>query len=317
MQIPRTRRDPSADAERPADVRHRRHATGGTARRSTAATRPSRTALRTGEHGKLRLDERRPAPAGARGARRPAPASPATSGSGSRCCTRCSCSSTTRSATACTRSTPTWADDAALRPGPARQRGADGEDPHGRVDAGDHRRTRRRCTGMHATGGASSASASTRRFGRLSQQRAPQRHPRLADEPPRRALLAHRGVRRRLPDAPAAARRLHVPRRSPTTHVDRSERDVPRARRAARARRVLERGARSRTRSTRSAIAHPGAIDAAQLPALPAAARRGPTASSLDLAAVDILRTRERGVPRYNEFRELFHLKPRRDRSRS
>jgi hypothetical protein len=30
----------------------------------------------------------------------------------------------------------------------------------------------------------------------------------------------------------------------------------------------------------------------------------------VDLGAIDILRTRERGVPRYNEFRRLFHLKP-------
>lgn len=30
----------------------------------------------------------------------------------------------------------------------------------------------------------------------------------------------------------------------------------------------------------------------------------------IDLAAVDILRDRERGVPRYNRFRDLFH-KPR------
>jgi hypothetical protein len=30
----------------------------------------------------------------------------------------------------------------------------------------------------------------------------------------------------------------------------------------------------------------------------------------IDLAAIDILRDRERGVPRYNRFRELFH-KPR------
>jgi hypothetical protein len=30
----------------------------------------------------------------------------------------------------------------------------------------------------------------------------------------------------------------------------------------------------------------------------------------IDLAAVDVLRTRERGVPRYNEFRRLFRLKP-------
>ena len=29
-----------------------------------------------------------------------------------------------------------------------------------------------------------------------------------------------------------------------------------------------------------------------------------------DLAAVDVLRDRERGVPRYNEFRRLVHLKP-------
>jgi hypothetical protein len=32
-----------------------------------------------------------------------------------------------------------------------------------------------------------------------------------------------------------------------------------------------------------------------------------------DLAATDILRTRELGVPRYNEFRRLFHLKPAAD----
>ena len=31
---------------------------------------------------------------------------------------------------------------------------------------------------------------------------------------------------------------------------------------------------------------------------------------TIDLATIDILRDRERGVPRYNRFRELFHLKP-------
>jgi hypothetical protein len=35
-----------------------------------------------------------------------------------------------------------------------------------------------------------------------------------------------------------------------------------------------------------------------------------PNGDNLDLAAVDILRTRERGVPRYNAFRRLFRLKP-------
>ena len=36
----------------------------------------------------------------------------------------------------------------------------------------------------------------------------------------------------------------------------------------------------------------------------------GRTASCMDLAATDILRIRELGVPRYNEFRRLLHLKP-------
>ncbi len=37
---------------------------------------------------------------------------------------------------------------------------------------------------------------------------------------------------------------------------------------------------------------------------------RTPDGKHLDMAAVDILRDRERGVPRYNQFRRLFHLKP-------
>lgn len=35
-----------------------------------------------------------------------------------------------------------------------------------------------------------------------------------------------------------------------------------------------------------------------------------PDGKHLDMGAVDILRDRERGVPRYNQFRRLFHLKP-------
>lgn len=38
-----------------------------------------------------------------------------------------------------------------------------------------------------------------------------------------------------------------------------------------------------------------------------------PDGKHLDMAAVDILRDRERGVPRYNQFRRLFHMKPARD----
>ena len=83
---------------------------------------------------------------------------------------------------------------------------------------------------------------------------------------------------------------------------------VPRARTRCTSASALERGpARRRALLVRRRA--PGRDHAAQLPALPAAAPR-PDGELLDLAAIDILRTRERGVPRYNEFRRLFHLKP-------
>ena len=50
-----------------------------------------------------------------------------------------------------------------------------------------------------------------KRIGRLHLERGDPRHPRLADEPPRRPLLTHRGVRRGLPDAPADPGRLQLP----------------------------------------------------------------------------------------------------------
>jgi hypothetical protein len=56
-------------------------------------------------------------------------------------------------------------------------------------------------------------------------------------------------------------------------------------------------------------IAHPGAIALHNYPRFLQKLER-PDGEILDLAAVDIVRTRERGVPRYNEFRRLFHLKP-------
>jgi hypothetical protein len=54
---------------------------------------------------------------------------------------------------------------------------------------------------------------------------------------------------------------------------------------------------------------HPGAI---VLHNYPNRLRRfsEPDGTILDLAATDILRIRERGVPRYNEFRRKFHLNP-------
>jgi hypothetical protein len=54
-------------------------------------------------------------------------------------------------------------------------------------------------------------------------------------------------------------------------------------------------------------IAHPGAITLHNYPRFLQELRR-PDGAVVDLAATDILRIRERGVPRYNEFRRLFHL---------
>ena len=56
-------------------------------------------------------------------------------------------------------------------------------------------------------------------------------------------------------------------------------------------------------------IAHPGAITLHNYPRFLQEFQR-PDGTVVDLAAIDVLRIRERGVPRYNEFRRLFHLKP-------
>ena len=56
-------------------------------------------------------------------------------------------------------------------------------------------------------------------------------------------------------------------------------------------------------------IAHPGAITLHNYPRFLQHFER-PDGTVMDLAATDILRIRERGVPRYNDFRRLFHLKP-------
>ena len=55
-------------------------------------------------------------------------------------------------------------------------------------------------------------------------------------------------------------------------------------------------------------VAHPGAISLHNYPRSLQRFNR-PDGELLDLASIDIVRTRERGVPRYNDFRRLFHLK--------
>lgn len=54
---------------------------------------------------------------------------------------------------------------------------------------------------------------------------------------------------------------------------------------------------------------HPGSLSLHNFPNELRELQR-PGGGLMDLAAVDILRNRERGVPRYNEFRKLFRLKP-------
>jgi hypothetical protein len=56
-------------------------------------------------------------------------------------------------------------------------------------------------------------------------------------------------------------------------------------------------------------VAHPGAITLHNFPRHLQHFDR-PDGRLMDLAATDIVRVRARGVPRYNEFRKLFHLKP-------
>ncbi|MDX6697876.1 MAG: hypothetical protein QOE65_1273 [Solirubrobacteraceae bacterium] len=56
-------------------------------------------------------------------------------------------------------------------------------------------------------------------------------------------------------------------------------------------------------------VAHPGAIQLHNYPRFMQHLER-PDGTILDLAATDILRIRERGVPRYAEFRRLFHMNP-------
>ncbi len=59
-------------------------------------------------------------------------------------------------------------------------------------------------------------------------------------------------------------------------------------------------------------VAHPGALVLNNYPRFLQQFQRPDNDRLMDLGATDILRTRELGVPRYNEFRRLLHLKPAR-----
>ena len=125
----------------------------------------------------------------------------------------------------------------------------------------------------------------------------------------------HHGVPYSLTEEFVAVYRMHplLPDdftfRSVATDEVLEERDVPGARRAPRARAARRRSA-CRTRSTRFGVAHPGAITLHNYPRFLQHLDAARTGTEVDLAAIDVLRIRERGVPRYNEFRRRFHLKP-------
>ena len=116
---------------------------------------------------------------------------------------------------------------------------------------------------------------------------------------PRRAVLDHRGVRLRLPAAPADPRRVRAAL-APHRRADRRARSSTTSRAATRA-----------TSARVRLVGHPLLVrrrqprrdHAAQPPA------RAPepdpvNGDRVDIGTIDILRDRERGVPRYNDFRE-------------
>ena len=105
-----------------------------------------------------------------------------------------------------------------LPAGAADQRGADRQDPHGGVDARRHQPSHDE--DRHA----GELVGPCRRTGEPGvrpdqQERGHQRHPRLGAAAVRRAVLAHRGVRGGVPDAPARARRLRRCGRARTTGI--------------------------------------------------------------------------------------------------
>ena len=168
--------------------------------------------------------------------------------------------------------------------------------------------TRRRSSRCGPTGRGSQASGCTT-FGRISAQRGHQRHPRRRDRALRRPVLAHRGVHRRLPHAPADPRRLRPADGGRRRAAGAS---CPSASSPARtSTEIMDDRTPCATCSTPSAPRTP-ARSCCTTSRSSCRSSSGRTASCMDLAATDILRIRELGVPRYNEFRRLLHLKPRR-----
>ena len=145
-----------------------------------------------------------------------------------------------------------------------------------------------------------------KRLRKAQLERGARRDPRLADRPPRRPLLARPRSSSPSTGCTRSSRTTSPSARSRRTRCSRSGRS------ASSARSTRARGWTSsvcRTRSTRSGSPIPARSRCTTTRAS-SSTSSVPTGRCMDLAATDILRVRERGVPRYNEFRRLFHLKP-------
>ena len=209
MRIMRTigRPDPTASAARPPTyVNTESHWWDASQIYGSSAELPD--VLRTGEGGKLRRRARRLVPLPPTTRLRPADVSPG-SGSGSRCCRRCSCASTTRSATGSPRHYPTGTTTSSSS---ARGWSTPRSSPRSTPSSG----RRRSSPPDHATAHARQLVGPGRRaahdpFGRLSRARTSAAS-RGRTEHYGVPVRADRGVRRGLPDASADPGRLRLPR---------------------------------------------------------------------------------------------------------
>ena len=130
--------------------------------------------------------------------------------------------------------------------------------------------------------------------------------PGIADRASRRAVYADRGIRLGLPHAHADAGSFHDPCR-PTPARGSPTPNCPSCRAAAAS--SSSRASIRRTCSTRSGSTIPGAVRLHNYPKFLQNLVQD-NGDRFDLGAIDILRDRERGVPRYNRFRRLLHKPP-------
>ena len=144
-----------------------------------------------------------------------------------------------------------------------------------------------------------------RNFGHLGH-RDDRRRRRLRPGAPRRAVRDHRGVRLGLPAASAAARRLRDPR-PPQRPAARTRPTSTRSRERPPATSSTSGG--WRTSCIRSGSPTPGRSRLKNHPRALANHVRL-TGERVDLGTIDILRDRERGVSRYNDFREKLRKTP-------